>query len=150
MSTYTQILYQVVFGSKKCVNFLSNSNQDELYRYIAGILQKKKCFPYIIGGYKNHIHMVFSLHSSVGLSDLIRDVKKASMEMMLSHKSKFIRFTGWQTGYGAFTYSPDSRDKLIHYVENQEEHHRKLSFTEELINFLDEYNVNYNKKYLFV
>ncbi|MCF8224114.1 MAG: transposase [Bacteroidales bacterium] len=150
MSTYTQILYQVVFGSKNCINFLTGSNQDELYRYIAGILQKKKCFPYIIGGYKNHIHMVFSLHSSVGLSDLVRDVKKASVEMMLGNKSKYLRFPGWQTGYGAFTYSLKSKDALISYVEGQEEHHRKISFMEELINFLEEYNVDYNKKYLFV
>ena len=62
MSTYTQILYQVVFGSKKCVRFLTRTNQEELFRYMAGILKNKKCFPYVVGGHSNHIHLVFSLH----------------------------------------------------------------------------------------
>jgi REP element-mobilizing transposase RayT len=150
MSTYTQILYQVVFGSKKCTPFLTRTNQDELFRYIAGILKNRKCFTYIVGGHSNHIHLVFSLHRTVTLSDLVRDVKKASEDMMLKTKGKFIRFTGWQAGYGGFTYSYESREQLIKYVENQAEHHRRISFREELIGFLREFGVEYNEKYLFV
>ena len=150
MSTYTQILYQVVFGSKKCTPFLTRNNQDELFRYMAGILRNRKCFTYIVGGYSNHIHMVFSLHRTVALSDLVRDIKKASEVMMFKEKGKFIRFTGWQAGFGGFTYSYDSREHLIRYVEKQAEHHRRISFREELIGFLKEFGVEYNKKYLFV
>jgi len=150
MSTYTQILYQVVFGSKKCTPFLTRNNQDELFRYIAGILRKKKCFPYIVGGHENHIHMIFCLYRTITLSDLVRDVKKASEEMMLRTKDKFLRFPGWQVGYGAFTYSTGSKESLLRYVENQAEHHRRISFREELIGFLREFGVEYNEKYLFV
>jgi putative transposase len=150
MSTYTQILYQVVFGSKKCTPFLTKDNQEELFRYIAGILRNKKCFPYIIGGYYNHVHLIFCLYRSLALSDLVREVKKASEDMMLKTKGKFLRFPGWQVGYGAFTYSIGSKDSLIGYVENQAEHHRRITFKEELIYFLKEFGVDYNEKYLFV
>ncbi|MFO7852421.1 MAG: transposase [Bacteroidota bacterium] len=150
MSTYTQILYQVVFGSKKCTPFLTKTNQDELFRYMAGILKNKKCFTYIVGGHSNHIHLVFSLHRTIALADLVRDVKKASEEMMFKTKGKFVRFIGWQSGYGGFTYSYGSREQLIRYVENQAEHHRRISFREELIGFLKDFGVEYNEKYLFV
>ena len=50
MSTYTQILYQIIFGSKDYTNFLTKLNQDKLYNYIAGILWNKKCKPHIVGG----------------------------------------------------------------------------------------------------
>jgi len=150
MSTYTQILYQVVFGSKKCANFLTERNQNVLFRYIAGVLRNKNCYTHIVGGHANHVHLVFSLHPSQSLSGLTRDVKKASELMMLNKKSMFLRFTGWQVGYGAFTYSIDSKNILIKYVENQKEHHRKISFREELIGFLKNHGVDYNEKYLFV
>jgi len=150
MTTYTKILYQVVFGSKKCINFLTEENQNDLYKYIAGVLRNKKCFTYIVGGHKNHIHMVFSLHPAQTLAQVISDVKKASELMMHNEKNRFMRFAGWQVGYGAFTYSSYEKDILIKYVENQNEHHRKVSFMEELIGFLKEYGVDYNEKYLFV
>jgi len=150
MSTYTQILYQVVFGSKRCANFLTERNQDELFKYMAGVLRNKKCFTYIVGGHINHVHLLFSLHPKQSLSGLVSDVKKASEIMMLKHKTSFLRFTGWQVGYGAFTYSIASKEGLIRYVENQKEHHRRVSFREELIGFLKQHGVEYNEKYLFV
>ena len=82
MSTYTQILYQIVFGSKVYTSFLTKVNQDILYNYIAGILWNKKCKPHIVGGYFNHIHIVCDLHPAIALSYLIKDIKKASYEMM--------------------------------------------------------------------
>ena len=150
MSTYTQILYQVVFGSKKCTPFLTSDNKEELFRYMAVVLRNKKCFTYIVGGHSNHIHLVFSLHPTVSLSSLVRDLKKASEEMMFKTKGKFIRFIGWQTGYSAFTYSTEATGALVHYVENQAEHHRRISFREELIDFFKSFGVEYNEKYLFV
>ncbi len=95
MSTYTQILYQIVFGSKDYTSFLTRVNQDILYNYIAGILWNKKCKPHIVGGYCNHIHIVCDLHPTIALSYLVKDIKKASHEMMAREGSAFQRFTGW-------------------------------------------------------
>ncbi len=148
MSTYTRILYQVVFGSKDYTSFLTGTNQDKLYNYIAGILRNKKCHPYIVGGYGNHIHIVFHLHPSIALSFLVKDIKKASHEMMKREKSTFIRFPGWQVGYGAFTYSPSSKDALVKYVNEQEGHHKRASFKEELMAICRKHGVEFDEKYL--
>ncbi len=148
MSTYTQILYQVIFGSKDYTNFLTKVNQDKLYNYIAGILWNKKCKPHIVGGYSNHIHIVCDLHPTNALSYIVKDIKKASHEMMVREKSIFQRFPGWQVGFGAFTYSQSGKDQLIQYVKNQENHHKKLSFKEELIALFKEHGIDFDEKYL--
>jgi REP element-mobilizing transposase RayT len=128
---------------------MTATNQESLFKYMAGILKNKGCHPYKVGGYKNHIHLVFSLNKTVSLSDIVKEIKQGSGDFMKSNKSLYQNFPGWQVGYGAFTYSQDSVDNLIKYVENQHEHHRKRTFQEELIEFLDKYNVEYKKEYLY-
>ena len=148
MSTYTMVVYQVVFGSKNYTSFLTRRNQDLLFKYIAGILINKKCHPYMIGGHNNHLHIVFGLHSSLALSDLVRDIKKSTTEMIKDHKNYYQNFPGWQVGYGAFTYSSDSLDRLVDYVRDQAIHHRRKTFREELIEFCNDHGVPYDEKYL--
>ena len=149
MSTYTQILYQVVFGSKDYTSFLTKVNQEILYNYIAGILWNKKCHPHLVGGYSNHIHIVFDLHPTVALSYLVKDIKKASHEMMVREKVSFQRFPGWQVGFGAFTYTQSSKSALIQYVKDQENHHKKYSFRDELMALYEEHSIEFDEKYLF-
>jgi putative transposase len=148
MSTYTQILYQIVFGSKDYTPFLSIENQDILFGYIAGVLKNKSCHSYIIGGASNHIHIISHLHPTVALSLLVKDIKMASHKMILENSKLFSHFTGWQVGYGAFTYHISSKVKLICYVENQREHHKIYSFKEELTHLLKEHSVDYIDDYL--
>ena len=149
MSTYTQILYQIVFGSKNCLPFLNTQNQTELYNYIYGIVQNKKSVPYIVGGHSNHIHIIVSLHPTVSLSEFIRDIKRASHNWILEKKDLYSTFYGWQVGYGGFTYNYFSKKNLISYVKNQTEHHKKNDFQSELILILKEQGIDYDLKYLF-
>ena len=150
MSTYTQILYQIVFGSKDYTFFLNEKNKDVLFRYIAGICRKRKCKPYIVGGHGNHIHMIISLHPSQDLSSLVKEVKNGSHYMMSKEPELFKVFPGWQVGYGSFTYSYSSKRSLIRYVEGQDEHHRKVTFQEELIAFFEEFGIDYDTRYLII
>ena len=150
MSTYTQILYQVVFGSKYYTSFLTKENQGILFAYIVGILQKRDCHPYQVGGYANHIHIVTHIAPSVALSDLVREIKKASHAMMAENKNLFARFPGWQVGYGAFTYNIALKTVLVNYVLNQESHHNSVPFKRELIQLLDDNLVEYNEDYLII
>lgn len=129
MSTYTQILYQIVFGSKNCAPFLNSQNQTNLYNYIYGIVQNKNSVPYIVGGHSNHIHIITTLHPTVSLSESIRDIKKASHNWMTEKKDLYSTFYGWKVGYGAITYNYFSKKNLIHYVKNQNEHHKKNRFS---------------------
>lgn len=150
MSTYTRILYQIVFGSKYYSSFLTKENEKPLYSYMAGIISNRNCKPYIIGGYQNHVHIISSLHPALSLSQFIKDIKLGSGEFMKNRRALFNNFPGWQIGYGAFTYNYNDKKFLIDYVENQEEHHRKKSFKEELINFLEEFGIEYDEKYLLL
>lgn len=147
MSTYTQILYQIVFGTKHHAHTLSKPGRDELYKYISGILRNKNCILYQINGVENHMHILTHLHPAVALSDLIKDIKLASSKFIKEEKL-FPQFDGWQVGYSAFTYSQDRKEVLINYIKNQEEHHKKKSFREEYVELLKEHGVEYDEKYL--
>ena len=148
MSTYTQILYQIVFGTKNRNPTLSKENRDELFKYISGLLENKKCHLYRIGGVEDHLHIVTHLHPTVALAGLVKDIKLASSECIKTNKL-FKNFEGWQEGYGAFTYSMTAKENLIAYVMNQEEHHKKKSFKEEYIEFMNEHQIEYDERFFF-
>ena len=147
MSTYTQILYQIVFGTKNRAPVLASNGRKDLFRYIAGILENKKCHLYQINGVDDHLHILTHLHPSIALSDLVKDIKLASTKF-IKEKGIFPDFAGWQEGYGAFTYSSDRKETLINYIKNQEEHHRTKTFREEYIALLIEQGIAYDEKYL--
>ena len=150
MSTYTQILYQIVFGSKDYSGFLNKENQGLLFAYIVGMLKKRNCHPYQVGGYDNHIHIVTHISTTITLADLVREIKKASHEMMVRDKKSFPCFPGWQVGYGAFTYHISMKPVLIKYVLNQEQHHKGITFKEEMIRLLNDNLVPFREEYLII
>ena len=147
MSTYTQILYQIVFSTHKRKRTLSKENRSELLRYICGIIKNKKCHLYRINAVEDHIHILTDLHPSVALADFVKDIKVSS-SIMIKEERLFPMFEGWQNGYGAFTYSIDAKDNLIEYIKNQEKHHKRVTFIEEYRKLLEEYGVKYDERYL--
>ncbi len=150
MSTYTQFLYQLVFGSKNHDPFLSSKNQEILFGYIAGVLKKKSCHSYIVGGAINHIHIITHIHPAICPSYLIKDIKEATHALICRERSLFLGFSGWQVGYSGFTYHISSKNSLIKYVLNQTEHHKTISYKDELIRLLKENNVEFKDEYLFI
>jgi REP element-mobilizing transposase RayT len=147
MSTYTQILYQIVFSTKNREHTLVKEKQKELYQYIWGILKNKKCHLYQIGGITDHIHILTHLHPSIALSTIIKDIKLSSNEY-IKKQNLFADFKGWQEGYGAFTYSVKDKNNLVNYIKNQEEHHKNKTFKEEFIELLNEHGIEFEEKYL--
>ena len=147
MSTYTQIIYQIVFSTKNRLNTLSKNNRPKLFEYVIGILKNNKCHVYCINGVDDHIHIITHLHPTVALAWLVKDIKLASSSF-IKDRSVFKGFNGWQEGYGAFTYSIKEKPSLIAYVSNQEEHHRKISYKEEFIGLLNEHGVEFDERYL--
>lgn len=147
MGTYTQIIYQVVFSTKQREQVLEKENRTELYKYIWGILKNHNCHVYRINGIEDHLHIVMHLHPSIALADLIKSIKIASSSF-IKEKKLFKNFNGWQTGYGAFTYTINEKDRLIDYVKNQEHHHKSISFKDEYIAILKEHQVEFDEKYL--
>ncbi len=147
MASYHQILYHLTFHTKKNEKVLSNYGNDELFRYIWGILKNKKCKLYRINGVENHLHIVFDLHPSVALATLVKDVKVSS-SIWIKENGLYPQFIGWAEGYGAFTLSLKEKDRVIKYVMNQQEHHRKVSFRDEYVQLLKENGIEYDERYL--
>ena len=147
MSTYKQIYYQIVFGTKYRQPTINEAHCEELYKYVWGIVKNNRCKLYRINGMSDHIHIFSDLHPSICLSDFIKNIKVGS-SLWMKESGKFPEFEGWQGGYGAFTYNIRERDMIINYVKNQKEHHRKETFYDEFKRLLTENGVEFDDKYL--
>ena len=147
MGTYTQLLYQIVYSTKNRVNSLECHGREELFKYLSGVLYEKKCHLYRIGGVSDHLHIVTHIHPSIAISDLVKDLKLSATDH-IKDTALFPNFSGWQTGYAAFTYHIDAKENLIKYVMNQEAHHQKINYIDELKELFREHNIEFDEKYL--
>ena len=146
MSSYRQILYHIVFRTKNSQKTLNIENSEELYKYIWGIIKNKKCVLYRINGIEDHIHILSDLHPSIALSDYVRDIKTAT-SIWLKEFGKFPKFEGWSDGYSAFTYAYRDKEMIVNYIKNQREHHKTITFEEELKKLLIEHGIAINEKF---
>lgn len=97
-----------------------------------------------IGGVEDHVHLLFSLKPTACLCDLVRELKKASSVWVRERQAGF----QWQEGYAAFTVSASARDAVRQYIARQEDHHRRKSFTEELVAFFEKSGTAYDPRFL--
>ena len=147
-NTFTQIHIQSVFAVQNRVSIIRKAWKDELYKYITAIIQSNGHKVLAINGMPDHVHVFFGLRPTQSLSDLMQDVKGDSSKWINERgfvKGKF----SWQEGYGAFSYSRSHVGKVIDYIRNQEEHHRKKTFIEEYTELLDKFGVEYDERYIF-
>jgi putative transposase len=147
MSSYRQIIYQIVFATKLRKPSISDHQCEHLYRYISGIVNKHHCKLYRINGLPDHIHILSDLHPTISLADYIKNIKVAS-SIWMKESRMFPEFEGWQNGYGAFTYSIREKNILIEYVKNQKAHHRSENFYDEYNRLLKENGVEFDERYL--
>jgi putative transposase len=146
--TFSQIYIQVVFAVKGRNCLIRPNWEEDLYKYMTGIVQAKNQKMLAINGMSDHIHIFIGMRPSCCLSDLIREVKKSSTEFINSRKFNNYKFQ-WQEGYGAFSYHHSSLDNVCHYILNQKNHHRNKTFKEEYMGFLKEFNIDFKHEYLF-
>ncbi|MCO6496795.1 MAG: IS200/IS605 family transposase [Chitinophagaceae bacterium] len=146
--TFSQIYIQVVFAVKGRKSLIHSSWEDELYKYIAGIIRNKDQKLLAINGVPDHIHFLIGMRPSCCLSDLVREIKKSSKEFIKEKKFTRLKFE-WQEGFGAFSYSHSPLDNVIAYIRNQKEHHKKQSFRDEYKEFLNKFRIEHKDGYLF-
>jgi len=147
-NTYSQIYLQVVFAVNGRKSLIQSEWKDELYKYICGIVNGKKEKVYAIGGVSDHIHILISIKPSSIISDLVRDIKCNSSKWINERQYVIGKFQ-WQEGFGAFSYTHWHLDTIINYINNQEDHHKKKSFKDEYLEFLEQFYIEYDEKYLF-
>jgi putative transposase len=147
-NTYSQIYIQIVFAVKGRENLIAERNREELHKFITGVIQKRDQKMLSIFCMPDHTHILVGLTSSIAISDLVRDIKTASSKFINDKKWVKGKFN-WQEGYGAFSYSKSQIDNVAKYILNQKEHHKRKTFKEEYIEFLEKFEVDYEAKYLF-
>ena len=147
-NTYTQLYIQLVFAVKGRKSFIQQTWEQDLYRYITAVVQNDKHKLQAINGMPDHIHIFLGLNPSIAISDLVKDIKRATHNWINDKGFVKERFE-WQSGYGAFSYSKSQASGVIAYVHNQETHHRKISFLEEYKKFPEKFEVPYDERYIF-
>ena len=149
-NTYTQIYLQLVFAVKNRECLLRPSYAEYVFQYITGIVQHPTRAHKVlaINGMPDHIHIALGLHTTQSIAFLVRDIKALSSSFI--NQQQFIRGKfAWQKGYGAFSYGRSQLNRLVSYVNNQQEHHKRHSFQEEYERLLEIFGVEYDRAYVF-
>ena len=147
-NTYSQISIHSVFAVKGREKFILSEWRDDLHRYISGIITGKGAKSLAVGGWKDHVHIFFGMPVTTCIADFVGAVKAISSGWV--NENKLIRGAfRWQPGYGAFSHSKSQRDTVINYIINQEDHHKIKTFKEEYLKMLNDFEVEYDEKYLF-
>lgn len=147
-STYSQIYIQVVMAVQNRKALIDADWEERLFQYITGIIKQKGQKLIAINGMPDHVHIFIGLKPNCCLSDLMREVKKSSNAFINENKLSGYKFS-WQEGFGAFSYSHSQIDNVVKYILNQKKHHKRKSFRDEYYEFLKNFNVAYEDKYLF-
>lgn len=147
-NTYHQIYIQIVFAVKNRNAIIEETWKSKLLGVIGNLINETGCRTIIINGVEDHVHCLLALKPTIAISELMKTVKAKSSKYINDNtltKSKF----SWQEGYGVFSYSQSQIDSVYKYIQNQKEHHKKQSFNEEYLNFLNKFSIQYDEKFIF-
>jgi len=141
-----KLLVHLVFSTKERHPLIARELRGPLHAYIAGTLRNLECPSLQTGGTHNHVHVLFSLSRTRTLAKVVEEAKKSSSKWM---KGQGVAKFSWQVGYGAFSIGQSQVKAVIDYIASQEEHHRHVTFEEELRRLLERYGVEYDERYLW-
>ncbi len=138
----------ITFSTKRRYPFIDDNIKDELFKYLGGICKNLECYPVIVGGYDDHVHILCILSRKIALMNLIEEVK--------THSSKWIKTKGkqyrnfyWQGGYGAFSVRYDQLGTVEKYISNQERHHSRRSYKDEYRKYLQNNEIDWDERYIW-
>jgi putative transposase len=146
--TYTQLLNHIVFSTKDRAPLLTPDLRIRLFPYMAGIIRNLDGVALAINGPADHVHLLVSLPATVAPSDIVGKLKANSSKWVHETFPEHYAFR-WQTGYSAFSVSASQKQAVIDYIAGQEEHHRVVSFKDELSAFLKRHEIDYDDRYVF-
>jgi putative transposase len=142
----SKVLVHLIFSTKHREPLIGEALRPRLHAYIVGILENLKSPSLQTGGTSDHVHSLCALSRTISQADLLEELKKSSSKWM---KAEGVPTFSWQAGYGAFSIGESQVEVLIRYIQNQQEHHRKMTFQEEFRKFLDRYKVAYDERYVW-
>ena len=142
----TFLLVHVVFSTKDRRPYIRDDLQLHLHAYLAMVARGLHCECYRAGGVADHVHLAIGLSRQITVADLVSKLKTSSSQWM---KTQGVPQFAWQRGYGAFSLGRSEQDALVSYIERQAEHHRKISFQDELRAILDRYGIARDEEHLW-
>lgn len=146
--TYTNILIHALFGTKDRRPWLNAEVREEVHRYLGGTINEVGGQSLLVNGPSDHVHLLFIQPPTLSIATLMVKVKSNSSGWV-KHRWQDRRNFAWQTGYAAFSVSKSQVEQVKRYILNQEEHHRRVSFQEEVIGFLEKQGIAYDSRYVF-
>ncbi len=144
--SFTKSVYHIVFGTKYRQQTISTELERRLYTILYNLMKSYGAFVYRIGGMPDHVHILVDISSKNTLSDFVKRLKQES-SYLIKREDSCNSWNGWGEGYGAFTYSISDIPSVIEYINNQKEHHKKVSFIEEYRQWLIEMGVSPNEPF---
>jgi REP-associated tyrosine transposase len=144
----SQIYLHAVFGTKHRYPWITSSIEEDVYRYISGICKGLKCPVHKIGGMEDHIHILFELSKTESPMDVVKKIKANSSKWIKKKHPTCEKFS-WQKGYGVYSVGQSTYKSVSRYIENQKEHHKKISFQDEFENMLKAAGLSFDPKYLW-
>ena len=148
----SKIWVHIIFSTKHRKAFLKDPDiRNKLHHYLFSLCHQQNSPALIVGGVEDHVHLLIHLHKSQSLSSVIEKIKKYSSKWIknLVPSDENLREFYWQNGYGAFSVSQSNIENVKFYIENQESHHRKISFEDEMRKIFVLYGVDYDERYVW-
>ena len=147
-STYSKVTLHFIFAVSGRENALTDVLRQRVHKCITGIVENNDHKMLVVNSHYDHVHMLIGFNTRQSIGDLMRDVKSNSSRMINESRAANRKFS-WQDGYAVISHSYSERSTVIGYIENQQEHHRKKTFREEIIQILDRFEIEYDLKYLW-
>ena len=144
----SKLYVHIIFHVKSTFQQIRKEDRNELYSYIGSTIKQNGSIPIVINGVGNHVHVLCIMSKNIALSKLVEEIKKNSSRWIKTKDSYYQKFA-WQGGYTGFSVSQSVHDKTKKYIENQEEHHKRMSYQDEVKLFLEEYGIGYEEEYLW-
>src|SRR5262249_34884590 len=142
-----QLYVHVVYSTKHRTPWLKDGSiRRELHRYLHGACRNQDCPALAVGGVEDHVHLLVRLGKTASVANLVKEIKTEATKWIRTKSQDFDEFR-WQSGYGGFSVSPSHLPALVHYIENQEEHHKKENFQDEFRRLLRKYGVEWDERY---
>ena len=148
--SFTKSVYHIVFGTKYRQPTIPIDVERKLYKILYDLMKNYGAFVYRIGGMPDHVHILVQLPATIAVADFVRDLKTATNVYLKDNKGSFPNFDGWAKSYCALSYSIREKDMVVNYIRNQKEHHKRVSFKDELLDLLRESGVEVDMKYFMV
>ncbi len=147
--TYTNILIHALFSTKERHPFLDAEVSAELFPYLGGVVNELGGQSLLVNGPSDHVHILFVQPPTLAIADIMEKAKANSSGWVKRRWGNRGHFA-WQSGYAAFSVSKSQVESVTRYIENQKEHHRKVTFQEEVLAFLNKQGIKYDPRYVFV